>query len=107
MNGPAIEVWVKSVSYEAERINAYELRPVAGGELPPFKAGAHIDLKLPNGATRSYSLINSEEERHRYSIAVANDAASAGGSRYIHERIRAGDRLIIAPPQNDFALAED
>jgi len=107
MNTPVLEVWVKSVTYEAERINAYDLRPAAGGELPPFKAGAHIDLHLSNGTTRSYSLINPEGERHRYVIAVSNDAASAGGSRYIHEQVRPGDRLIITPPQNDFVLVED
>jgi ferredoxin-NADP reductase len=107
MSTPTLEVWVKSVTYEAERINAYDLRPAAGIELPPFKAGAHIDLKLLNGATRSYSLINPEEERHRYVIAVAHDAASTGGSRYIHEQIRPGDRLLITLPQNDFKLVED
>ena len=58
MNGPTLEVRVKSVTYEAEGINAYELRLAGGGELPPFKAGAHIDVHLPNGATRGYSLIN-------------------------------------------------
>ncbi len=98
---------VKSVTYEAERINAYELRPLAGGDLPPFTAGAHIDLQLANGATRSYSLVNPQGERHRYVIAVAFDAASTGGSRYIHERIAAGDKLTITPPQNNFALVED
>ena len=100
-------MWVKSVTYEAERINAYDLRPVAQGALPAFTAGAHIDLHLPNGATRSYSLINAEGERHRYVIAVAQDAASSGGSRYVHETLRPGDRLSVTPPQNNFALIED
>jgi tetrachlorobenzoquinone reductase len=106
----SLPVRVKSVTYEAERINSYELQPLAGGDLPPFTAGAHIDLHLPGvpmGQTRSYSLINPQGERHRYVIAVAHDAASAGGSRYIHEQVRAGDKLTITPPQNDFALVED
>jgi vanillate O-demethylase ferredoxin subunit len=107
MSTPNILVRVKSITYEAERINSYELRPREGGELPGFTAGAHIDLKLPNRMSRSYSLLNPQEERHRYVIAVANDAASAGGSRYIHERLRAGDTLTITPPQNHFALEED
>jgi tetrachlorobenzoquinone reductase len=102
-----LAVRVKSVTYEAEGISSYDLRPLADSELPPFTAGAHIDLKLPNGITRSYSLVNPQGERHRYIIAVANDTASAGGSRYIHERVRAGDKLSITPPQNNFALAED
>ena len=107
MNGPTLAMRVKSVTYEAERIHSYELRPLAGGDLPPFTAGAHIDLHLPTGATRSYSLVNPQGERHRYVITVAHDAASTGGSRYIHERIGAGDKLTITPPQNDFALVED
>ena len=110
MNATTLAVRVKSVTYEAERVNSYELRPLAGGELPPFTAGAHIDLKLPGvtkGMSRSYSLINPQGERHRYVIAVAKDAVSKGGSRFIHERLRAGDILEITPPQNNFALRED
>ncbi len=107
MSTPILTVRVKSITYEAERIHSYELRPRTGGELPPFTAGAHIDVKLPKGMSRSYSLVNPQGERHRYVIAVAHDAASKGGSRFIHERLRAGDTLSITPPQNDFALAED
>ncbi len=103
----ALPVRVKSVTYEAERIHSYDLRPLAGGDLPPFTVGAHIDLHLPNAATRSYSLVNPQGERHRYVIAVALDAASAGGSRYIHQQLRVGDTLEITPPLNNFALAED
>jgi len=106
MSGPTLEVRVRSVTYEAECINAYELVPLAGAALPPFKAGAHVDLHLPLGATRSYSLVNPEGETRRYVIAVARDAASAGGSRYIHESVRAGDRLTISPPANNFELVE-
>ena len=98
MSGPTLEVRVESVTYEAERINSYELRPIAGGALPVFKAGAHIDVHLQHDATRSYSLINPEGETHRYVIGVALDAASAGGSRFIHESVRPGHRLTISPP---------
>jgi uncharacterized protein YggE len=73
----SIEVRVQAIRYEAERINSYELRPVAGGALPAFTAGAHIDVHLPHGATRSYSLINPQDETHRYVIGVALDANSA------------------------------
>ncbi len=107
MSGSKIDVRVKSVTYEAEGINSYELRPLSGGALPSFKAGAHIDLFLPNGSTRSYSLVNPEGETHRYAIAVALDAASTGGSKFIHEALRAGDKLSISPPSNNFALVED
>lgn len=106
MSGPTIDVRVQSIAFEAEGINSYELRPLSG-TLPAFTAGSHVDVHLPHGATRSYSLINSEGETGRYVIAVALDAQSAGGSRYMHQTLRVGDRLAISPPANNFALAED
>jgi vanillate O-demethylase ferredoxin subunit len=102
-----LRVRVKSATWEAENILSLELRPVDGAILPPFTAGAHIDLQLPSGLGRSYSLINPQSERHRYVIAVQNDRASRGGSRYLHDGLRVGDVLTITPPRNDFALVED
>jgi vanillate O-demethylase ferredoxin subunit len=102
-----IQVRVKRISYEAENINSYELVSLAGGDLPAFTAGSHIDLHLANGLIRSYSLVNGEGERHRYVIAVNNDAASRGGSRLIHEAMRAGEAITISHPRNNFALHED
>src|SRR6185503_13101400 len=76
------------------------------GELPPFTAGAHVDLTLPNGLIRSYSLINPQAERHRYVIAVQRDRASRGGSKWVHENFRPGDILTVNGPRNNFALNE-
>ena len=101
-----LEVRVNSITPEALGISAIELVPVAGGSLPPFTAGAHVDLHLANGMIRSYSLVNPQDERHRYVVAVANDAASRGGSRFIHETLGRGDTLQISAPRNNFALAE-
>ena len=64
---------IKSAIWEAPNIISYELRSTDGGELPQFTAGAHIDIKLPSGLVRSYSLINPQSERHRYVIAVQKD----------------------------------
>lgn len=101
-----LKVRVKSITYEAEGISSYDLRPLSGSKLPPFTAGAHIDLHLPSGLIRSYSLVNPQCERDRYVIAVNKDRATRGGSRYIHESVRPGDTLTIAPPRNSFPLAE-
>jgi vanillate O-demethylase ferredoxin subunit len=101
------EVLVKRISYEAERINSYELIARTGGALTPFTAGSHIDLHLPNGMLRSYSLVNDQRERHRYVIAVNRDAESRGGSSCIHDRLRVGDIMTISAPRNNFALHED
>jgi tetrachlorobenzoquinone reductase len=102
-----VQVRIKRISYEAERINSYELTAPAGGELVAFSAGSHIDLHLPNGMIRSYSLINDQSERNRYVIAVHKDAAGRGGSSLIHETLRAGDLITISQPRNNFALQEN
>src|SRR5216117_2226396 len=102
-----MQVRVKRISYEAENINSYELVAATGGDLAPFAAGSHIDLHLPNGMIRSYSLVNDQRELNRYVIAVNKDAAGRGGSRFIHETVRAGDIIQISRPRNNFPLQEN
>ncbi|VIO71904.1 PDR/VanB family oxidoreductase [Bradyrhizobium ivorense] len=101
------DVRVKRISYEADTINSYELLSPTGGELVPFTAGSHIDLHLPNGLIRSYSLINDPRQRHRYVIAVNRDSASRGGSSFVHDTVKAGDIITISGPRNNFALCEE
>ena len=97
---------LRSITEEARGIHAYEWVAAQGGLLPPFTAGAHISLDLPGGLRRSYSLTNSQCERHRYVVAVNLDRNSRGGSRYLHERARVGDVLQATQPENQFALDE-
>lgn len=99
---------VYAVAFEADGIYSFDLRPPDRSvHLPAFTAGAHIDVLLPGGLVRSYSLVNSEAERHRYVIAVSRDAKGRGGSVYMHDRVRPGDVLSIKVPRNTFPLAED
>jgi tetrachlorobenzoquinone reductase len=101
-----IEVRVRSITYEADDIISLDLRPVAAQTLPAFTAGAHIELQLRNGLSRNYSLANPQYERHRYCVGVLKEPAGRGGSRFIHESVRAGDILRISPPRNNFPLVE-
>jgi vanillate O-demethylase ferredoxin subunit len=96
-----------AIAFGAEGIHLYELREPAGAALPAFAAGAHIDLALPGGMVRQYSLCNSDAERHRYLIGVKRDPASRGGSRFMHEALRVGTLLRTGLPRNTFPLAED
>jgi tetrachlorobenzoquinone reductase len=107
MSDSVTQVRVKRISHEADGIHSYELMSPDGGDLVPFTAGSHIDLHLPNGMIRSYSLVNDQTERNRYVIAVNKDAATRGGSKLIHETIRVGDVMTISHPRNNFALQED
>jgi tetrachlorobenzoquinone reductase len=101
-----IPVRVHAIRFEAQGIVSVELRSVEGEDLPPFSAGSHIDLHLPNSMVRSYSLFNSSAERHRYLIGVLNDRASSGGSRFVHEQLRVGSVITISKPRNNFELDE-
>ncbi len=105
MTDDLLTLRIRSITYEAAGIISLDLRPVDGGSLPGFTAGAHIDLSLPGGLSRSYSLVNPEGERHRYVVAVNRDRASRGGSRAVHEVLKAGDLIRVTAPRNNFPLA--
>ncbi|MEX0872569.1 MAG: PDR/VanB family oxidoreductase, partial [Aquisalimonadaceae bacterium] len=90
----------------ASDINTYELVDVDGGVLPAFTAGAHIDVHVPGGYVRQYSLCNDPAERHRYVIGVLNVRDGRGGSSSVHHNIRAGDVLTISEPRNHFPLSQ-
>jgi len=100
-----LEVIITRKKLEAVGIFSYELTHSEVIELPPFAAGAHIDVYLPNGFVRQYSLCNSPAERHRYLIAVLRDPYSRGGSVAMHD-LHEGQRLMIGEPRNSFPLDE-
>ena len=102
-----LQAFVHTLRFEADDIVGIELRPVDGVAFPAFTAGAHIDLHLPNGLVRSYSLLNTPGETHRYVVAVLKDKASRGGSRCVHQDLRVGMTLPISAPRNNFQLHED
>jgi tetrachlorobenzoquinone reductase len=101
-----LDVRVSHVCAEAENIKSYELVAASGENLPPFSAGSHIDLHLPDKMIRSYSLVNDPSERQRYVIAINRDAGGRGGSRFIHDHFDVGYSLAISKPRNNFALNE-
>lgn len=73
-----------------------------GGDLPAWRPGAHIDLELPGGLVRQYSLAGDPAE-DIYRVAVLREAAGRGGAAAVHDRIAVGDRLRIRGPRNHFA----
>jgi phthalate 4,5-dioxygenase reductase subunit len=80
----------------------FELRAADGGTLPPFTPGAHVNVRGPGGATRSYSLTDGDE--HVYAISVARDPEGRGGSVALVDGTAPGDTLTVSAPRNDFAL---
>ncbi|SDI51219.1 vanillate O-demethylase ferredoxin subunit [Paraburkholderia steynii] len=99
-------VRVVSKVMEALDICSFELTAIDGDTLPPFSAGAHIDVQLPAGLTRQYSLCNNPTETHRYQIAVLRDTHSRGGSVAMHA-LEVGQIIRVSDPKNHFPLVHD
>ncbi|NUT78109.1 oxidoreductase [Pseudomonas sp. C1C7] len=99
-----LELVVKQIRMEANGINSYEFVAPDGSSLPPFTAGAHIDVYAGPGVIRQYSLCNAPSERHRYVIAVLKDPNGRGGSAAVHDTIKVGDRVRVSTPRNNFEL---
>jgi vanillate monooxygenase ferredoxin subunit len=103
----SLTVRVARKTTEALDICAFELVHPDGKPLPSFSAGSHVDVVLPGGLTRQYSLCNDPQDTHRYLIAVLKDLSGRGGSRAMHEMVMEGDLLNISLPKNHFALAHE
>ncbi len=101
-----IAVLVTKAWDAAEGIRALELTPQDGGAFVAGAPGGHIDLHLPNGLVRQYSLCNGPAETGFYRIAVKREPASRGGSAFVHDGLKPGDLLEIGAPRNNFPLAQ-
>ena len=102
-----MKVRIRSAHWEADHIMGFRLEPLRGETLPPFTAGAHIEVSLQPGVKRSYSLLNDPSERDVYEIGVQLDPESRGGSQFVHEHWRPGQVIEVSEPRNLFALHEE
>jgi ferredoxin-NADP reductase len=106
-SGALIEVRLTAIRYAARDTNLFEFRRLDGTPLPPYEPGAHVDVHLPSGHSRSYSLIVARPEPETYTFGIKRDPASRGGSRYMHDELRVGRTIKISAPRNNFPLKED
>ncbi|GAB2900455.1 PDR/VanB family oxidoreductase [Paraburkholderia jirisanensis] len=95
-----------SIRYAAADINLYEMRRPDNAPLPTVTPGAHIDVHLPNGIMRQYSLVTADGDPRAYVIGIKRDRASRGGSAFVHDRLRVGQTLEVGGPRNNFPLDE-
>lgn len=95
---------IQSKTSIAEDIFAFDLVRADGAELPEFSAGAHIDLVVPSGLVRKYSLFGDPSDRGRYRVAVKREAGGRGGSKSLCDDAYMGDQLEVSLPRNDFQL---
>lgn len=104
MESKTLLVQVNKIEDEAIDIKSFVLVSADGKQLPSFIPGSHIDVHIAEGIIRQYSLCNSPDNARSYVIAVKKEAASRGGSRAMHEKIKVGDTLLIGMPRNNFSL---
>jgi tetrachlorobenzoquinone reductase len=103
---PTFEARLVAIRYTARDVNIYEFARPDGAPLLDVEPGAHIDIALPNGLTRQYSLISPGPMPDRYIVAVKRDPESRGGSRFMHSELRVGQLVTITGPRNNFRLDE-
>jgi ferredoxin-NADP reductase len=72
--------------------------------LPPWNPGAHIELELPGGISRQYSLCGPSAQDDEWRIAVLREEGGKGGSRYLHDAVAVGDTLKVRSLRNNFRL---
>lgn len=101
-----LNVRVRARRDEADGICSFELEPVADMPLPSFSAGAHIDVHVPSGPVRQYSLCSDPQDHSFWRIGVLREHASRGGSSGMHDAALVGTVLKVSSPKNLFALTE-
>ncbi|MBH0237706.1 Rieske 2Fe-2S domain-containing protein [Methylobrevis albus] len=103
---PALTMRIAEKQPAGDGVALFRLEP-RDGVLPGFQPGAHIDVHLPNGLVRQYSLLNGPAETTAYLIAVKREPQSRGGSAALHETLRVGDLVALSEPRNNFPLRRD
>ncbi|MER5634581.1 cytochrome P450 [Streptomyces nitrosporeus] len=89
---------------ESQGVTSFVLEHPDGGTLPAWKPGAHIEVDLPGGMSRQYSLCSDPAEAHRWHIGVLREPAGRGGSAHLHDTVQAGAVLKVSRPRNHFPL---
>ena len=101
-----IELVLKSVVGETADVLVLEFARSDNGELPAWAPGAHVDIALPSGRIRQYSLCGDVADKSTYRVAVLREAAGRGGSEEIHAIAKPGMALRLRGPRNHFSLID-
>ena len=90
----------------ADHVLALTLVPVDNSALPRWAPGAHIDLLLPCGLTRQYSLCGDPADRERWTVAVLREHNGRGGSQFLHDQVAVDATVSVRGPRNQFPLVK-
>ncbi|MBL8331141.1 MAG: 4Fe-4S dicluster domain-containing protein [Rubrivivax sp.] len=107
---PVFAVQLAARTDMTPNIARYELIATPGRELPPFEAGAHIDVVIAPEYLRAFSLAGDPAERGRWVLGVQREDpqhGGRGGSALMHRAFRPGRKVFVSRPRNLFALQEE
>jgi ferredoxin-NADP reductase len=88
----------------ADGVATLTLASPEGARLPDWTPGSHIDVVLPNGLTRQYSLCGDRWNARAYRIGILLEPAGRGGSAYVHRQLAPGALVGVGGPRNNFPL---
>src|SRR5882757_4904571 len=97
---------VETTSAAADGVLLVEFTDPGGGELLAWEPGAHLELVLPSGLVRHYSLCGDPADRTRYRVAVLRLADGRGGSVEVHDGELLGTEILVRGPRNHFPLVD-
>lgn len=95
---------ISEVTVAAENVLSLRLKAADGTALPSWKPGAHIEIDLPSGRRRHYSLCGDPNDTRSYRIAVLRVPTGRGGSVELHATAQAGQLITVRGPRNHFPL---
>ncbi|WP_250281726.1 MULTISPECIES: 2Fe-2S iron-sulfur cluster-binding protein [unclassified Frankia] len=101
----ALNLVVAGRGYVADDVVRLRLAAPDGAVLPAWRPGAHLELRLPSGRRRRYSLCGDPADRGVYQIAVRRVDGGGGGSVEVHDALPTGSRLAVGRPRNAFPFA--
>jgi ferredoxin-NADP reductase len=100
-----LPVRLRAMRWEADGVLSLELASPDGNPLPAFEPGSHVDLHLPSGTLRQYSLCSDPANRSHYRVAIRSVSGGLS-SQFVHRKLRPGELLAISQPRNNFPLVD-
>ena len=100
----ALTVTDRQVVARDQDVVALTLAAADGRVLPRWHPGAHLDIHLPSGRLRQYSLCGDRDDTDTYRIAVRRIVAGGGGSIEVHDGLPVGTSVTTHGPRNAFPL---
>lgn len=106
MPNDTFDLVVRGLRQESTSVMSLELALPDGSALPEWQPGAHLDVVLPSGLVRQYSLCSDPGDLQKYRLAVLRETDGRGGSEELHSETRLGTKLTARGPRNHFSMED-